>query len=265
MSNNSGDNLKNLKIGMAVEINPQSDRTRKKLVSGKIAEILTNAKTHPHGILVQLESGEKGRVKSIVLNQKTDEPSIDTGIQGKTIQELIDIGENHLIEFKSSAEWSKKLQKDDIKKSTSSEVRQYGNKASKVIIAKTLAGFLNTEGGTLIIGVLENKDSGKDELIGIEEDYKFIKDKNKDGYRRMIEDIIGTYFPENIFNHYNKYLQTIFEEINGKTICGISAIRSDKRVFIKLNNNDHFFIRRDASTREIKGESILKYCEEHFK
>ena len=55
-----------VKVGMAVEINPRSDRTRKLRVQGVIAEILTRAKDHPHGLLVKLENGEIGRVKNIM-------------------------------------------------------------------------------------------------------------------------------------------------------------------------------------------------------
>ena len=46
-----------LAIGLTVEINPRSDRTRKLLISGEIEEILTNSSTHPHGIMVRLTNG----------------------------------------------------------------------------------------------------------------------------------------------------------------------------------------------------------------
>ena len=40
-----------------------------KLTTGVVQRILTNSRTHPHGIKVRLESGEIGRVKEI-LDQK---------------------------------------------------------------------------------------------------------------------------------------------------------------------------------------------------
>ena len=52
--------------GVGVVINPQSDRSRSLLIEGIVDEILTGSNTHPHGILVRLESGEKGRVKSLI-------------------------------------------------------------------------------------------------------------------------------------------------------------------------------------------------------
>ena len=42
---------------------------------------------------------------------------------------------------------------------------KYGAKASRLIIARTLAAFLNTDGGHLVIGVLETKVAGQDDQI----------------------------------------------------------------------------------------------------
>jgi len=52
--------------GTLVVINPQNDRSRSQLVEGVVEAVLTKSNSHPHGILVSLVSGEKGRVKSIV-------------------------------------------------------------------------------------------------------------------------------------------------------------------------------------------------------
>lgn len=55
-----------LKKGTLVVINPQSDRSRKVMVTGAVDEILTRATSHPHGLLVRLQTGEIGRVKELV-------------------------------------------------------------------------------------------------------------------------------------------------------------------------------------------------------
>lgn len=262
---------KNLKIGMHVDINPQDDRTRKVIVKGVVSEILTKSDNHPHGILVQLESGEKGRVKAIHDGGQTSKPVVNKTVQKEeinttTLKEYIDKGENHHVEFKSGALWSTKFTKDDINnyKPQSNDLHAYGKNTSKVIISKTLAGFLNTDGGTLIIGLKENKNNNNDEVVGIEEEYRNLKDQCQDGYRRMLVDIIKDYFPSDIFNHINQYLQITFEEVDGKVICGVTASKSDKRVFLKLKDIDHFYIRTDASTRELYGEEILDYCLKRF-
>ncbi len=260
---------KDLKIGMEVDINPQSDRTRKIIVSGKISEILTNAASHPHGILVLLDSGEKGRVKAITKNQGNSRISNDTTPDDNafsSLRELIEEGENHNIEFKSSALWSSKLTAEDIKnyKPQSKELHTYSQITSKVIIAKTIAAFLNTSGGTLVIGIKENKNGEENEIIGVEPDYAFLKDKDQDGYRRMIVDLVKDYFPTVIFNHFDQYLKINFENINEQTVCGVTAHKSDQKVFLNLKNTGHFFIRTDASSRELLGEDIVDYCNKHF-
>ena len=253
-----------LKPGMKVRVNPQTDKTRKLLVEGVISEILTKSTTHPHGILVSLTSGEKGRVKEII-SHSAPQNTTSSNEQMESIEEIIKNGEDHFSEFKSSALWSSKLSDEDIKKSKSSELKQFGRIASKVILAKTLAGFLNTDGGHLIIGVKENKDGGEDEIIGVESEYFKLNDKCNDGYRRMIVDsIIKPYFPNKVFNHINDYLKIIFQIIEDKTICAIKVNKSDAKVFLNIKGNDKFYIRVDASTRLLDGEQIVDYCDTRF-
>jgi uncharacterized repeat protein (TIGR03833 family) len=257
-----------LEVGMTVEVNPQSDRSHKKIIQGIISEILTKADHHPHGILVNLESGETGRVKRVidgVTSSNSAENSTKTDIEN--LISLIKEGEDHMVEFKSDALWSTHFTNDDINnhKPQTKELHAYGQATSKIIIAKTLAGFLNSDGGTLIIGVRENKKGGEDQVIGIEREFKSLKDSCQDGYRRMIVDLIKDYFSTNIFNHLNKYFHIDFEEVNNLTVCGIKVSKSDKKAFIKLNNTDHFYIRTDASTRELTGEETVDYCQTRFR
>lgn len=259
-----------LKIGMIVEINPQTDRSRQQIIKGVITNILTKAETHPHGILVKLESGETGRVKKIIGGLvSSDEPAAPNNNEQSgsiKLNDLIQKGENHNVEFKDRALWSATFTNEDIKnhRPKTKELHAYGKATSKVIVAKILASFLNSNGGTLIIGVKENKDGTEDKIVGVEQEYEKLKDPCQDGYRRMMVDLIKDYFPSYIFNHFNDYFQIDFEEIEGKYVCGITVSKSDKRVFLNLNETDHFFIRADASTRELMGEEVVDYCHKRF-
>ena len=86
--------------------------------------------------------------------------------------------------------WSADLTREEILATESSEIRKYRNNASKFIIARSIAGFLNTDGGDLIIGIQEDRIKNSIQAVGIEEDYSKLqeKDRNPDGYRRMIVD-----------------------------------------------------------------------------
>lgn len=255
--------------GMEVSVNPQGDRTRQERVVGRIEEILTRTEIHSHGILVRLDSGTIGRVKEICGSFQPVESQLgETGaenLRGMTLSSIIANGENHFAEFKSSALWSERLSPDEIDKSNSGDLKQYGRNTSKIIIAKTIAGFLNTDGGFLVIGVKENKDSQADELIGIESEFGKLKDPCSDGYRRMlIDSIIKPYFPSFVFNHFNNYLTIEFEKLDSRLICCIKIAKSDKKVFLKISNKDIFYIRVDASTRQLIGEEIVDYCVKRF-
>ena len=63
----SGRNRKNIQIGQNVEIVMKHDQQTGKLTKGVVKRVLTKSANHPHGIKVQLESGEVGRVKKVLI------------------------------------------------------------------------------------------------------------------------------------------------------------------------------------------------------
>jgi uncharacterized repeat protein (TIGR03833 family) len=62
----NGQNRKDIKPGLEVEIVKKQDQRSGKRTRGIVKDILTNSPHHPHGIKVRLESGEVGRVQEIV-------------------------------------------------------------------------------------------------------------------------------------------------------------------------------------------------------
>ena len=61
-----GKNRNNIRIGAEVEIVQKQDQRSGELTEGVVKKILTKSANHPHGIKVMLESGEVGRVKTII-------------------------------------------------------------------------------------------------------------------------------------------------------------------------------------------------------
>jgi uncharacterized repeat protein (TIGR03833 family) len=61
----NGTNRDNIKPGIKAGIVLKKDQRSGKITPGVIKDILTNSKTHPHGIKVRLEDGNVGRVKEI--------------------------------------------------------------------------------------------------------------------------------------------------------------------------------------------------------
>ncbi len=61
-----GRNRKDIEVGIEVEIVQKQDQRSGDLTEGVVKRILTKSPKHPHGIKVQLETGEVGRVKTIL-------------------------------------------------------------------------------------------------------------------------------------------------------------------------------------------------------
>lgn len=62
----NGQNRKDIKPGMEVEVVLKVDQAAGKLIRGVVAEILTNSEFHPRGIKVRLTDGQVGRVQNIL-------------------------------------------------------------------------------------------------------------------------------------------------------------------------------------------------------
>ena len=59
-------NRRNIHLGLKVEVVKKQDQRNGNLTEGCVKRILTKSGTHPHGIKVQLDTGEVGRVKNIL-------------------------------------------------------------------------------------------------------------------------------------------------------------------------------------------------------
>lgn len=64
-----GQQRKQIKPGLAVEIVLKQDQRTGKRTRGVVKEILTKSAQHPHGIKVRLVSGEVGRVQAVLVEE----------------------------------------------------------------------------------------------------------------------------------------------------------------------------------------------------
>ena len=62
----NGKNRADIQIGGKVKIVLKADQHTGKLTEGVVARLLTKSSFHPHGIKVQLEDGQIGRVQEIL-------------------------------------------------------------------------------------------------------------------------------------------------------------------------------------------------------
>jgi len=63
----TGSVRKNIQIGSEVEIVQKHHQRSGELTEGVVKRLLTKSPQHPHGIKVQLDTGEIGRVKYVII------------------------------------------------------------------------------------------------------------------------------------------------------------------------------------------------------
>lgn len=103
---------------------------------------------------------------------------------------------------------------------------------------KTLAAFLNSDGGTLLIGVSDTK-----EILGLETDSNsFTKSDKLDEFQKHFDNLIA----KSLGNHCHHFLKVEFPNIEGKTICAVTITdkSSDPIYITDESGKETFYIRR---------------------
>jgi len=144
------------------------------------------------------------------------------------ILKIIEKGKNERVEFKSS------LRHDYRQVNT--------NKSLEDVALKEVAGFLNGNGGILLIGV---DDYG--EILGLVNDYLSLKKKTKDGFEQRLMLIISNAFGKDICSK----IRVTFHEIGDKEICSLFIDHSKRPVYFKENNQTIFFLRTGNYTNPL--------------
>ena len=153
------------------------------------------------------------------------------------IGELIAGGEGVHVEFKSSLRVN----------------LHTGEKDSKMELAclKTIAGFLNARGGTLIVGV---SDDG--ETVGVEVDEFANEDKMHLHLVSLLRDRIGA--------QHLMYVHPRFEDRDGARVLVVECWPSNSSAFVKDGSTERFYTRTGAATTELSASQIQDYIAQRF-
>tara|TARA_R110001583_G_scaffold80855_6_gene216485 strand:- start:11350 stop:12138 length:789 start_codon:yes stop_codon:yes gene_type:complete len=208
------------------------------VLSERLVEAFTFKMVGMSGILTVL-GGLLGFVSGLIwinIKKKKDLITKQKRLLQRDINELIAMGENEWVEFKSSIRY------DYYRKTT--------NRSLEGVIAKTISGFMNAKGGRLIIGV---DDDGN--VLGLENDFKTLKHKNKDGFEREVFRIISEYLSRkaSFGCHLSFYRQDL------KDICLVDVEPSSDPVYVKDGKNTVFYIRTGNATYPLSVEETVEY------
>lgn len=170
------------------------------------------------------------------LKKKDNLINVQQRLLQRDITEIIEDGENEKVEFKSSIRYD--------------YLRKVTNRDLELVIAKTIVGFMNTKGGKLIIGV---DDDGN--ILGLENDFKTLKHKNKDGYEREVFRIISKQLGHKacFSNHVSFY------NLNEKEVCVVDIEPSKEPVYVNDGTSTTFYVRTGNATYPLTVKETVDY------
>jgi type I restriction enzyme, R subunit len=192
------------------------------------------------------------QVTQAVLEQIKEDPYFAEQVAGRlrgkraffavSSAELIAGEESHEVEFKSTARWNLREGCKD--------------KRMEDAIVKTVAGFLNTDGGTLLIGVNDRR-----EPIGLAHDTATVKPPNADGFVNWLT----THLIHALSRAVVMRTRTRIDEVDGVEICRIDAAPSSAPVRARMSEKGEvFWVRMNNSTRELPEIEIEDYVRDRW-
>ena len=151
--------------------------------------------------------------------------------------DLVRAGESDIVEFKSTLRTNLHTNKPD--------------KKMEFAILRTLAGFLNTNGGSLVVGV---SDDGTP--VGIEADNFATADKMSLHLTNIVNSQLGP--------NAMTLLHTSFDDFEDSRVLVVNCQRSPTEVYVRDNNMQRFFVRTGPSTTELTGSDMVEYVNQRF-
>ncbi len=110
---------------------------------------------------------------------------------------------------------------------------------------------MNSRGGVLIIGIDDDK-----KIIGIENDNFQNEDKANLHLTNLIKYHIG--------NQFLPFIKSETVNIEGRKIIIVTCAESKKRVFLKHEGKEEFYIRNGPSSMKLEGNALIEYVNNKF-
>lgn len=162
--------------------------------------------------------------------------------EGEMIRMLIAKGENEEIEFKASL--------------STDYPGGERNKERHFDVSRAVAGLINGEGGSLLIGVDDQR-----QVVGLEADYNSSQNiADRDGFERHLRQIlraaIGLLMPTDI--------NVRFAEIDGHDVCHVKCERVTEAKWHKKGAEEILFVRDGGGALPYSGPKLEKYLRQRF-
>jgi len=197
---------------------------------------------------VEVPEQPDAAVDETIQSEGADTPTssqipMKAALEHLSTEELMARGESSTVEFKSSARWN--LHRGDRDQAIERE------------IVKTVGGFMNAHGGTLLIGVNDDH-----EAIGLDNDYKLTKKGNRDP-RDSFENWLTDLFDRSIGKPALANVSISFDDVRGHDVCRIEVKPSRQPVYAHGKQTMDFYVRLNNGTRSLNIEDAVAYISAH--
>ncbi len=158
-------------------------------------------------------------------------------------EELLKLQESKTLEFKSSLRWNLKQDRKDAKHVTHAAL-------------KTIAAFLNTEGGDLLIGVADDR-----KVLGVAHDRLETDDKFMLHLAQIVRNGLG--------DRAGTCIDPKTQIVEGKTVCLVSCQRSPEPVYLRWKDLEKaeggdLYVRSGPGTVRLGKKDAGKYVATRF-
>ncbi len=189
------------------------------------------------------EQPEGAIVEESLAEPTNDDQPAPKQLQAMTVSELITAGESRMLEFKATARVNLATGQRD--------------PAIELAVIKTVAGFLNAHGGTLLIGVT---DEGT--VRALKEDIVATGNKGRDGYENALTSLLDSAIGRPAVTQVHISFQAFPEG----DVCRLEVQSSHEPVFVRNRKGDaDLYVRINNSTRLLNTADALSYIKKRFR
>lgn len=171
---------------------------------------------------------------------------VDRDREAIDIAALLAKGESDAVELKETARWNVREDRKDPR--------------MELAIAKTIAAFLNSGGGTLVIGA---NDAG--EGVGLDRDLATLRTPDHDRFELWLRDLLSTLLGRNAAALPRLQFGPAG---NGVTVCAVICPASPRPVFLsqaKDGSSTDLWVRVGNSTRSLAVDDAIEYVRRHWR
>ena len=121
-------------------------------------------------------------------------------------------------------------------------------------VAKTVAAFMNTEGGTLLIGVTDDG-----EIVGIADDLETLSGKDLDSFERHLRQRLAFFIGPEVVPSVG----VAFVQANDATVACVSCPKHSEPVFVRADPRE-FYVRDGNQSVPLDVQAAFAYLRTHW-